>query len=119
MGLSGKYDFKGIKEKGAAGLKLALLSSPYTAWAAKVPALTDLILEFLCNWLANKNLIFLNIAHYYVDGKLDVAALEKTLDNGWARVDAGGLTPDQMKEIDDAVINAARKAIPYGKRPKS
>ena len=118
MGLSGKYNFQGIKTKGAAGLKLALSSSPYTAWLAKIPALSDLLLEFVTNWLANKGLIVLNVGYFYVDGKIDQAALDRAIDSGIARVAAGGLTPEQMKEIDDAVINAANKALPYGKAPK-
>ena len=121
MGLSGKYDFQGIKKQGAAGLRLAFSSSPYTAWLVKFPALTDFVLEFVANWLANKGLILMNLGAFYVGGKLDQNALDSAIDAGIKRVESadGKLTPAQIKEIDDAVIKAADKALPYGKPPKS
>ncbi len=121
MGLSGKYDFKGIKKMGAAGIKAALISSPYTAWLTKIPALIDLVLEFFTNWLANHGLILLNVGAYYVGGKLDQKALDSAIEAGLEKVKlgAGKLTPEQIKEIDDAVIKAADKALPYGKPSKS
>jgi hypothetical protein len=119
VGLTGKYDFKGIKEKGAAGLRLALLSSPYTAWLARFPALSNLLLEGLCNWMANKGLIVMNLGAYYVEGKLDQKAFDSAMEQGLKHVESGEkLTPEQIKDIDDAVIAAADKFLPYGKTPK-
>lgn len=119
MPITGKYNFKGIKEKGAAGLRLALSSTPQTAWLVKYPALTNFLLEAFANWLANKGLIVMNIGAYYVEGKLDQKAFDEAMDKGILRVDAAGgtLTPEQIKEIDDAVIKAANKALPYGRKP--
>lgn len=119
MGLTGKYDFKGIKKADAAGLKLAFASTPYTAWLLKWPALATLIGELLSNFLANNGLIILNVGAFYVDGKLDQKALDNAIDAGIKAVENSGgkLTPEQMKEIDDAVIAAADKALPYGKSP--
>ena len=121
MGLSGKYDFKGIKKLGGAGLRAALLSTPYLAWLAKVPAVSNFISEFLANWLANKGLILLNVGAFYVNGELDQNALDSAIDEGLKKVEQSGgkLTPEQIKAIDDAVIKAADKALPYGKPPKS
>ena len=45
MAISGKYDFKGIKKYGAAGLRVAFASSPYTAWINRLPAVNSFILE--------------------------------------------------------------------------
>lgn len=118
MALSGKYDFQGIKKLGAAGIRSALATSPYTAWLNSLPALTDFLLEFIANWLANNGLILLNTGAYYVNGKLDQKALDSAIENGLKRVSSGEkLTPQQIKEIDDAVIKAADKALPYGRKP--
>lgn len=121
MGLSGKYNFKGIKKMGASGLRLALSSSPYTAWLTKLPAISDFLLEFATNWAANHGLIILNVGAFYVGGELDQKALDSAIDNGLKQVEESGgkLTPEQIKEIDDAVIKAADKALPYGKPGKS
>ena len=118
MAISGKYDFKGIKRMGAAGLRAAFAASPYTAWLNNLGALTDLILEFIANWLANNGLIILNTGAFYVNGELDQNALDNAIDAGLKKVGSNpNLTPEQIKEIDDAVIKAADKALPYGKRP--
>lgn len=114
MPISGKYNFKGIKEKGAGGLKLALLSSPYTSWVAKIPTI-DVLLEFVTNWMANKGLIVMNIGAIIVDGKVDQSLLDRSMEAGLKEVEMPGviLTPERMKEIDDEVIKAARRALPY------
>lgn len=119
MPISGKYDFKGIKKMGRLGLKSALSSNPSTAWILKGGAFTDAVLDFVSNWLANNGLILLNGAAYYVGGKLDQAALDKAIDNGLAAIEIKGrtLTPQEIKDIDDAVIKAADNALPYGRKP--
>lgn len=119
MPISGKYDFKGIKKTGSAGLRAAFAATPQLAWINKGGALTDLFLEFLTNWLANKGLIVLNVGAFYVSGELDQSAIDKAIDSGLKAVEnsQGKLTPEQMKEIDDAVIKAADKALPYGRKP--
>ena len=116
MALSGKYDFKGIKAKGAGGLKLALLSSPSTAWIAKVPTI-DTILEFVSNWMANKGLIIMNIGAIIVNGEVDQGILDRSIDAGLKEVEMPGsiLKPERIKEIDDAVRKAARKGLPVAR----
>lgn len=116
MGLSGKYDFKGIKKVGSAGIKAALSASPYTAWLLKFGAILDLGLEFGTNWLANNGLIVFNIGAFYVKGELDQKALDNAIEAGLKKIQQsnGNLTPEQIKEIDDAVIKAANQALPYG-----
>lgn len=119
MGLSGKYDFTGIKKTGRLAIKAAFATSPSTAWINRFGAITDLILEFGLNWLANRGLIWLNVGAFYVSGELDQKALDRAIENGLKAVENPNikLTPEQMKEIDDAVIKAADKALPYGKKP--
>jgi hypothetical protein len=116
MGLSGKYDFRGIKKVGAAGLRRALALSPYTSWTLMGGAFTDLILEFLSNWLANNGLLVLNLGAIIVDGHVDFKQLDAAWDKAFEEITAGGgtgkLTAAQKKAIDDEVIKAARKALP-------
>lgn len=118
MALSGKYDFRGIKKMGAAGLRLALSSSPWTAWFLRFGRLADLLLEFTTNWLANKGLLVLNLGAISVSGELDQKQFDAAMDEALAEISRRGgrdaLTPEQRKAIDDAVIKAARKFIRIG-----
>lgn len=120
MALSGKYNFEGIKKLGGAGLRAALASSPYTAWLLKFGSLLDLGLEFVANWLANRGLIIMNVGAFYVGGKVDQKALDNAIENGLKLVENPNLklTHEEMKAIDDAVISAADKALPYSRKPK-
>lgn len=119
--MSGKYDFKGIKRLGRAGLRAALATSPKTAWLLKFGSLLDLVLEFIFNWLANKGLIILNLGYIHLDSKFDQKELDKAMQKALDEIELIGknnLTPDQKKEIDNAVIKAARKFIVIGSKPK-
>lgn len=115
--MSGKYDFKGIKKQGAGGLKLALAADPATAWMLKVPLITNL-LEMGVNWAANKGLVLLNLGAIYVNGEIDQKLLDRSIEDGLKKVEQSGgtLTPEQIKEIDDAVIKAADRALPYSRK---
>lgn len=115
MAFTGKYDFKGISRIGATALRVALSSSPYTAWFFKVPG-SQFICEMIVNWFANKGLLLFNIGAIYVNGELDQNALDKAIESGLKQVEIPGvnLTPEQIKELDDAVIKAANRALPYG-----
>lgn len=118
MALSGKYDFRGIKRLGAAGLRGAFLSTPYLAWLARLGSFSDLILEFIANWLANKGLIILNLGAIYISGEIDQKNFDAHLDVALDAIKQRGgrdkLTPEQIKEIDDEVIKAARKFVIIG-----
>jgi ABC-type branched-subunit amino acid transport system substrate-binding protein len=123
LGLSGKYDFKGIKRLGAAVLRGALSSSPYTAWLVRFPALTNFILEFLTNWLANKGLLVLNVIAIEVEGAIDQKGLDEAIDKAINEIKVKGgkdkLTPEEKKAIDDEVIKSARKFLVIAKsKPK-
>jgi hypothetical protein len=121
MPVSGKYDFKGIKKHGATGLLAAISSIPWLSFLSRLPFLSRFMAEFIANWAANSGLIIMNVGYFYVDGELDQKALDRAIESGLKQVEqsGGNLTPEQIKEIDDAVIAAARKALPYGKPPKS
>lgn len=115
MGLTGKYDFKGIKKFGAKGILLALDGLPYVGaalrWGLRKPA--EILVEGLVNWLANQGLIVLNVGAIAVKGEWDQKAFDSALEKGLAEAELnkGKLTPAQAKAIDDAVIEAARDFI--------
>lgn len=111
-----KYSFNGIKKWGAKGITLALSSTPWGLTILKFP-LINFFIETFVNWLASNGLILLNIGDIYINGNLDQKALDKALDEGVARVRLaqGTLTPEEIEEIDNAVIDAANKALPYNK----
>jgi hypothetical protein len=111
VSLKGKYDFPGIRKAGGAALKVALAS---TGWGAKLLAsplkvLVDPAVGFLSEWLANKGLLVINLGVIYVDGKLDQKAFDAAMEDAITKAQVPGLTVDEQKEIDYAVIRAFRK----------
>lgn len=121
MGLSGKYNFKGIKKLNAAALRAAIGSSPATAWLLKFGSVGNLFLEFVGNWAANTGLVLFNTGAILVEGELDQKAFDKAMNEAIDEITIKGgrdkLTAAQKKAIDDEVIKAARKFIVIG-RPK-
>lgn len=113
MPLTGKYDFKGIKRLGAAGIRRALALSPYTAWLLSFGGILDLALQALSNFLANFGLVILNVGGSYVDGEFDQKGFDDAMNESLAEVELkdGKLTPADIKRLDDAVIKKARKLI--------
>lgn len=119
MGISGKYNFKGIKKTGGAGLKVALSLSPWTSWLLSFGSLLDLALELFSNWLANRGLIILNIGVDAITSNQGQKGFDDAMDEAFRQItNAGGvenLTPEQIKELDDAIIKATRKLVVIGK----
>jgi hypothetical protein len=118
MGLTGKYDFPGIKKAGAVGLAAALATTSWGAIALKLPVVGTLIkglLELASNWLANTGLVVLNLGAIVIGGELDQMGFDKALDEGLKQVELGRdkITPEHGKVIDDAVRDAARKFIKF------
>lgn len=119
----GKYDFDGIKTKGAKAVEL-LLSVAFPPFAAvmRIPvvgSIIDFIIQFIVRWLANHGLIILNVGAYIAEGYFDQKAFDQALDDGIRKVleAKGVLTPDEAEAIDAQVENAANKFLPYN-RPK-
>jgi hypothetical protein len=117
MPLTGKYDFKGIKEKGAQAIEALLVATSWGAWLVKgvFSPVTTFVIQGLVNYVANKGLVLLNIGAFYIEGEFDQSAFDKAIEDGikQAHLANGTLTPEKIKAIDDAVIEAARKFIPY------
>lgn len=119
MSISGKYNFKGMKKLGTAGLKSAFALSPSTAWLLKFGSFLDLFLELFSNWLANRGLILLNVGVDAIKGGEGQRGFDEAMDDAFEKItNAGGvekLTPEQVKAIDDEVIKNARKLVIIGK----
>lgn len=116
MGISGKYKFSGISKASAALIRGALLKSPF-AWIVKMPFFNAL-LEVVLNWAANKGLVVLNLGAYKATNYLDGKQLADAITSGWEAVESGRvLTEAEKKRIDDEVIKAADRALPYGRKP--
>lgn len=119
MALSSKYDFQGIKKVGAALVRGALASDPKLAWLLKFGSLTDLLIEFILNWMANHGLLVFNVGFEILDGKVDQKKLDAQFRMAYEEIRIKGgrekLTTAQKKAIDDEVIKAARKFIVLSK----
>lgn len=110
MGLTGRYDFKGIQKLSIRGIELLLAA---TGWGAALLAspfrpVAEYVEEWIVNWLANHGLIILNVGVNIIDGELDQKAMDKALDDGIRRVMQGRdtITPEEGKAIDDKVRSA-------------
>jgi hypothetical protein len=118
LALTGRYDFKGIKKWGAKGLDLALASTSWGAWVLAKPIFLPFVGFFeeqFINWLANKGLVVLNLGAIYIGGELDEKVFNSAMSEALKKVQSanGTLTPEQEKAIDDEVIAAARRFLPY------
>lgn len=110
MGITGRYDFKGIQKAASIGLNALLAATGWGAWllASPLRPLLNLVEEWSINFLANRGLIVLNIGEIWIDGKLDQMALDRALEDGLRRVEQGRstITPAEGQAIDDKVREA-------------
>lgn len=114
MGLTGKYDFPGIKKYGALGIETALGTTVWGAALLRIPVFGSLLKGALglgVNWLANQGLMVLNIGAIIVEGHFDQKDFDSAMDAALKSVESsnGKLTAAQKKVIDDEVIKAFRK----------
>lgn len=122
MALSGKYDFAGLKQLGAAGLRTMLAASKLS-FLLKGGGLTDAILEFIANYLANSGLVILNVGAIYVSGHFDQKAFDSAFEKAITEIKTKGgsdaLSPEEKRAIDDEIIKAARKFVVIAKESQS
>lgn len=114
MGLSGKYDFKGIKRLGGLGLSTLINSTAWGAVVLKLPVIGTLLtgsLELFVNWLANNGLMVMNIGAIAVEGEWDQKQFDEHMIAAFKTVELsnGKLTPKEVKAIDDEVIKYFRQ----------
>lgn len=113
MGLTGRYDFKGIQKAMGRLIDGLLIGTKWGAWLLASPfkPVIDKLRDMLVNYLANRGLIILNIGANIVDGVLDQKALDRALDEGIRKVMQGRdkITPAEGRAIDDKVREAFDK----------
>ena len=114
MGLTGKYDFKGIKRLGGLGLSTLIGSTAWGAVILKLPVIGTLLngsLELFTNWLANNGLMVMNIGSIAAEGEWDQKQFDEHMIAAFKAVELsnGKLTPEEVKAIDDEVIKYFRQ----------
>ncbi len=110
MGITGRYDFKGIQRAARVAIDAILAGTSWGAWILASPfkpvigAAEDLI----TNYLANQGLIILNIGAVIIDGAVDQAKLDAALSAGILKVRQGRdkITPTEGAKIDADVVQA-------------
>ena len=117
MGITGKYDFKGLKKLNALGMKAFLsgLPAPFS-WLASL----DALLELIGNWAANKGLVMMNLGAIVRNGAVDQKFFDEQIEAGWSLIEAKGrsdVTPEEGARIDEQVREAARRFIALNPRP--
>lgn len=107
MGLSGRYDFKGIQKAAGFFIDTIVAGTGWGAWILASPfkPVFVYIRDFAINWLANRGLILLNVGVHIVDGVLDQKAFDAAIDEGLKKVMQGRdkITPKEGQAIDDKV----------------
>lgn len=110
MGLTGRYDFKGIQRAATVWLNTALAATSWGAWLLASPfrPALDAIEGLIINYLANRGLVVLDVGYFMVDGKIDQKRLDDALTKGLQRVQQGRdkITAAEGKAIDDEVREA-------------
>lgn len=110
MGLTGRYDFKGIQKAVTTGVNLILAGTSWGAWLLASPfKIVIVALENLAvNFLVNRGLIVLNIGAIMVDGSIDQTKLDSALTAAISKVQQGRdkLTAAQGVAIDQEIADA-------------
>lgn len=110
MGLTGRYDFKGIQKATGFLIDTVIAGTGWGAWILASPfkPVIGVIRDFLINFLANQGIILINVGLNIVDGVANQKALDMALDAGIKRVMQGRdkITAREGKAIDDEVREA-------------
>jgi hypothetical protein len=110
LGLTGRYDFKGIQKLVTTGVNAILMTTSWGAWLLASPfkIVIQALEDAAVNWLANHGLILLNIGAIMVDGSIDQSKLDTALQAAITKIQGGRdkLTPAEGAEIDQEVSDA-------------
>lgn len=117
-----RHRFEGIGEASAAIILAGLSANPSTAFLAAgiIGKLVFFVAKIFCMMLANMGLIVMNVGA----AKLQVILDEKNFDGSWEQAEAlikkirdtgRELTDEEIKSIDEPVIDAFRKFASFGR----
>ncbi len=119
MGLlspSDKYKFDGIGSASAAAVMAVLAAEPATAWlTVGIPGkITSAILRMFFSSLASKGVVILNVGAEKLMVALEKSGFDGSIESSYKLIEeirASGrdLTPEEIKAIDDKVIEQFRK----------
>lgn len=116
------YKFTGIGEASASVILAVLMSNPATAYLATglMGKITFFICKIFSMWLASIGLIVMNVGEAKLATIIDAGKFDDSWDTAENLIkkirDTGrDLTPEEIKEIDDAVIVAFKKFATFGR----
>lgn len=118
MGVTGRYDFKGIQKLVSVGINAFLATTAWGAWLLASPfrVVLQAAEDAAVNFLTNRGLIILNIGAIVIDGVVDQTALDGALSVALQKLQQGRdkITPAAGKALDDAVRKAFDEAASLG-----
>lgn len=118
MGVTGRYDFKGIQKLVSVGINAFLATTAWGAWLLASPfkVVLQAMEDAAINFLTNRGLIILNVGAITIDGNVDQTKLDAALNDAFSKLQQGRdkLTPAQGKAIDDEVRDAFDKDADLG-----
>lgn len=104
MGLTGRYDFKGIQKAGERLIDVLIAGTGWGAWLLASPFMPAVrMLEgLLINYLTNRGLIVIDVAAVLINGKIDEARLTSALNSAFEKLKVGHdkITPAEGAKID-------------------
>lgn len=104
MGLTGRYDFKGIQKAMERLIDALLAGTAWGAWLVASPfkPAVDALEGLIINWLANRGLIVIDVGLVLIDGKVSQGKLDAALDSAFEKLKVGRdkITPAQGAKID-------------------
>lgn len=118
MGISGRYDFKGIQKAIGTLVDGFLASTSWGAWilaSAFKPVITAAE-NLLINYLTNRGLVILNLGDILVNGSVDQTKLDSAIDDALKKLQIGHdkITPAEGAEIDAEVVKAFDESADLG-----
>jgi hypothetical protein len=110
LGLTGRYDFKGIQKAGERLIDALLAGTGWGAWLLASPFMPAIrVIEgLLINYLTNRGLIIIDVAAVIVNGKIDEARLTSALNSAFEKLKVGRdkITPAEGAKIDAETTEA-------------
>ncbi len=110
MGLTGRYDFKGIQKAVRRVIELLAVSTTWGAWLIASPfkPAIDAIENLIINWLVNRGLIIIDIDLVMIDGKVNQSKLDSALDLAFEKLKVGRdkISPTEGAKIDAETTEA-------------
>lgn len=118
MGVTGRYDFKGIQKLVSVGINAFLATTAWGVWLLASPfrGFINALEDAAVNFLVNRGLIVLNIGAITIDGTVDQTKLDSALNDAFQKLQQGRdkLTLAEGKAIDDEVREAFDKDADIG-----